>query len=256
MPQMTKKINPVIHLNVKEILHEANTYIFENSRFTLCVFAVNMVYMLCFKCLEGGISNPLSILWLISYYIFWCFFYRYYYNLHPYFGGKAVIGSLAPSAKALVILFLLAITVAFLPMLPLFLGFDDVYLDIYERYLSTFDGMSSKGAKTGASIWQILAAYGVLCLVSPMLICKPYLAWISSLRGKNSSFRKVKDRAKGNYWSFVIITALLLIPEATASQLDKMWNCRSWLDYTVSTIVFVYTNIIFAKIYDLFYLKH
>ena len=256
MPQMTKKTNPIIHLNVKEILHEANTYICENFQFALCIFAVNMVYMLCFKTLEGGISNPLSILWIISYYIFWCFFYRYYYNLRPYFGGKAVVGSLAPSAKALVVLFLLAIIVAFLPMLPLFLGFDDVYLDIYERYLSTFDGMSSKGANVGASIWQILVAYGALCLVSPVLICKPYLAWIASLREKNSSFRKVKDKTRGNYWSFVIITAFLLIPEATASQLDKIWNCRSWLDYTVSTIVFVYTNIIFAKIYDLFYLKN
>lgn len=255
MPNLTVKKDKKINLSVREILHEANVYIKENFEFSVCIFAVNMVYMLVFKTLEGGISNPLSILWLISYYIFWCFFYRYYYHLKPYLGGKEVFGSLAPSAKAMVILFLLVAMVAFLPMLPLFLGFNDVYLDIYERYLSTFDGMSAKGS-ADSSLWQVLAAYGVFCLVSPMLICKPYLAWISSLRGKNASFGKVKDRTRGNYWSFVIISAILLIPEALATQLDKMWNCRCWLDYTVSTVIFVYTNIIFAKIYDLFYLKH
>lgn len=255
MPQLTKKTNLKIKMHAKDILQEANVYIKNNFLFVLCIFAVNMVYMLCFKSLEGGVSNPLSIIWFLSYYIFWCFFYRYYYHLRPYLGGKEVFGSLAPSAKAMVILFLAAMTVAFLPMLPLFLGFNDVYLDIYEKYLSTFDGMSSNGV-TNASLWQILTAYAVMCLVAPVLICKPYLAWISSLRGKNASFNKVKNRIKGNYWSFVVISAILLIPEALASQLDKMLNCRNWLDYTVSTVIFVYTNIIFAKIYDLFYLKH
>lgn len=255
MPQLTKKTNPIIRMSVAEILAESNRYIKENLTFVLCVFAVNMVFMLFFKTLEGGISNPLSIIWLISYYIFWCFFYRYYYHLRPYFGSKTMLESLSPSAKALVILFLLAITVAFLPMLPLFLGFDDVYLDIYEKYLSTFDGMSTKGV-VGVSIWQVLTAYCVICLVAPVLICKPYLAWISSLRGKNASFNKVKDRVKGNYLQFVAVSVILLFPEALSAWFDKMWHCQDWLHYTVSTIIFVYTNIIFAKIYDLFYLKH
>lgn len=255
MPKLTKKNNVVIHLHVGELLRETQAYIRSNFRFALCIFAVNMVYMLCFKTLEGGISNPLSIFWIISYYIFWCFFYRYYYNIRPYFDGKSVFGSLAPSAKALVILFLLAIIIILLPMLPLFLGFDNLYMDIYENYLSAFGAMSSNG-DASASLSSVLVAYGILALVSPVLICKPYLAWISSLRGMNASFKKVQDRTKGNYWPFVIISAMLLFPEAVAAHFDKIWNCQSWLDYTVSTIIFVYTNIIFAKIYDMFYLKH
>lgn len=254
MPQLTKKENISIHLKVSEILQDTQSYIRDNFMFVVCVFAVNMVYMLCFKSLEGGITNPLSILWIISYYIFWCFFYRYYYHLKPYFDEKTIFGSLAPSAKAMVVFLLVVLAVLFLPMLPLFLGFNEVYMDIYEKYLSA-DSPLSKGM-VGASLGQILLAYGIFALISPILICKPYLAWISSLRGKNSSFKKVRDRTKGNYWPFVAISALLLFPEAIASHLDAVWNCQSWLDYTVSTIMFVYTNIIFAKIYDLFYLKH
>ena len=254
MPQLTKKTDKIIHLSIPELLRETQLYIRGNFRFVLCVFLINMVYMLCFKTLEGGISNPLSLFWIISYYIFWCFFYRYYYNLRPYLGGKEVFGSLAPSAKAMVIIFFLGITIAVLPMLPLFLGFDDLYMDIYENYLSAFGAMSAKG-DSSVPLKVILLAYAIFALVSPVLICKPYLAWISSLRGRNASFKKVKDRTKGNYWAFVIISAMLLFPEALAAHLDKVWNCRSWLDYTVSTIIFVYTNIIFAKIYDIFYLK-
>lgn len=255
MPQITKKKDEIIHINVGMLLKETQAYIHNNFTFVLCVFLVNMVYMLCFKTLDGGISNPLSIAWIISYYIFWCFFYRYYYNVRPYFDGKAVFGSLAPSAKAMVIIFLLAVTIILLPMLPLFLGFNDLYLDIYENYLSVFGAMSSKGDAT-APLPLLLIAYAIFALVSPVLICKPYLAWISSLRGKNASFKKVQNRAKGNYWAFVIISAMLLFPEAIATYLDKVWNCQRWLDYTVSTTVFVYTNIIFAKVYDTFYLRH
>ena len=252
---MTKKKDEIIHINVGMLLKETQAYIHNNFTFVLCVFLVNMVYMLCFKTLDGGISNPLSIAWIISYYIFWCFFYRYYYNVRPYFDGKAVFGSLAPSAKAMVIIFLLAVTIILLPMLPLFLGFNDLYLDIYENYLSVFGAMSSKGDAT-APLPLLLIAYAIFALVSPVLICKPYLAWISSLHGKNASFKKVQNRAKGNYWAFVIISAMLLFPEAIATYLDKVWNCQRWLDYTVSTTVFVYTNIIFAKVYDTFYLRH
>lgn len=255
MPQLTKKIKPEIHLNIGRVLKESALYVRRNPKFILCLFTVNMVYMLFFKTIDGGISNPLSVLWVISYYIFWCFFYRYYYHIHPYFSAKALWGSLTPSAKTMIMLFLVAVSVAFLPMLPLFLGFNDLYLDIYENYLQAFEGMSSNSDHQ-ASIWQVIIAYGILSLLSPVLICKPYLAWISSLRGKNASFRKVKERTKGNYKAFVILSAMLLYPEALSSYLDKMWNCHSWLDYTVSTLVFVYTNIIFAKVYDVFYLKH
>ena len=254
MPQLNIKTDTSVHLKVGNLIKDTHDYIRSNFVFVLCIFAVNMVYMLCFKTIEGGISNPLSILWIISYYIFWCFFYRYYYNLKPYFDEKTIFGSLAPSAKAMVVFLLVALSVAYLPMLPLFMGFNDVYLDIYENYLSS-DSPLAQGV-VSASLGQILLAYGILALISPVLICKPYLAWISSLRGKNASFRKVRDRTKGNYWPFVAISAMLLFPEAIASHLDKEWNCQSWLDYTVSTIIFVYTNIIFAKIYDLFYLKH
>ncbi|MBQ8671638.1 MAG: hypothetical protein IJ525_03855 [Alphaproteobacteria bacterium] len=256
MPKnMTLKQEKKLHLRAQKIFKEANRFLVTNFRFVSCVFIINMIYMLVFKAIIGGISNPLSILWIISYYIFWCSFYRYYYHLKPYILSKTIFGSLNPSVKALVILFSLTITIALIPMIPFFLGFNDLYINIYENYLQKLSQISDNSAEP-ADIATILTIYGLMALASPTLICKPYLAWISSLRGMNSSFKKVANRAGGNYWQFVIISAVLLYVEAFGNQLDKIMQCQNWLQYTISTTVFVYTNIVFAKIYDFFYIKH
>lgn len=255
MPKTTKKITPQIRMNVREIIAQSNAYIRENKQFTLCVFSVNLAFMLLLKALPDGVSSPLSIIWVAAYYIFWCGFFRYYYHLKPYFFSKEVFGSLTPSTKALVLMFLVFLGIVLLPMLPFFLGFDDIYLNFYERYVKAVEGMSATGDSL-ESLWDIFIGYGILALLSPPLICKPYLAWISSLRGHNASFRKAGNTTRGNYWNFVIISAMLLYPEAFSTQIDKMLGLDNWFSYTMSTIVFIYTNIIFVKIYDLFYLKH
>ncbi|MBR3675587.1 MAG: hypothetical protein IKN71_00415 [Alphaproteobacteria bacterium] len=255
MPQLTPKKKKIIHMDFRKIFAEANRYIWANGRFVLCVCVVNMVYMLCLKAIPDGIQNPISIVWFVTYYIFWCFFYRYYYGLKPYFFSNVMLGSLAPSTKALFIFAALLIGIALLPMLPLFLGFDDVYMDIYERYLQPATEMAARGEKVLSGA-ETLVVYALITLLAPILICKPYLAWIASLRGQNASFRKVSDKIKGNYGQFVVISACLLFPEALFTQLDYLLNTQHWLDYTGSTILFIYTNIVFAKIYDFFYLKH
>ena len=213
-----------------------------------------MVYMLILKSL-GGISNPFSILWLTAYYLFWCWFYRYYYNLKPYVMDKAIFGSLSPSTKALVIMFLVTVCIILLPMIPLFLGFNDVYLNFYEQYTSAVESLSSP-KDIGASLAEIFIICFIFSLLAPAMICKPYLAWISALRGTNASFKKAGDKIKGNYWTFVLVSALLLFPEALFDRFDAIFNLQNWLSYTGGTLIFVYTNILFAKIYDFFYLKN
>lgn len=255
MPKMTPKENPKITMYVSAIFREANCYIAENRLFTLCVFVVNMAYMLTFKSIDGGLSNPLSLVWAVTYYIFWCAFYRYYYHLKPYILSKTLLGSMAPSSKALVLMFVVIMGLALLPMLPLFLGFNDVYLDYYERYTAAIENLSDT-QDIGTSFVDILVVYGIMSLLAPHLICKPYLAWISSLRGHNASFRKAGNKTRGNYVAFVMISAALLYPEALGLEIDRVFHLQEWFHYTVSTVIFVYTNIIFAKMYDLFYLKH
>ena len=131
------KKKPLIKINFRQIFREVNHYIAANPMFVLCVCVVNMVYMLLLKVIPEGVQNPLFIVWILTYYVFWCFFYRYYYRLEPYFLNKAIFGSLTPSTKALFLLALCGFGVALLPMVPLFLGFDDVYMDIHYIIIHT-----------------------------------------------------------------------------------------------------------------------
>jgi hypothetical protein len=255
MPELKRKQKQkIIRLKLKALFKDTFSYMLENKQFVLCVAVINMVFMLFLKSL-GGIANPFSILWLISYYLFWCWFYRYYYNLKPYILDKAIFSSLSPSTKALVIMFLVTVSIIFMPMIPLFLGFNDIYLNFYEQYTSAVENLSSP-KDISASLVEIFIVCSILSLLAPILICKPYLAWISSLRGTNASFKKAGDKIKGNYTNFVIISAVLLFPEALFDRIDAILGLQNWLSYTVGTLIFVYTNIIFAKIYDFFYLKN
>ena len=249
MPKLTKK-QQILHLSIGNILRESFRYIRCNAEFCLCIFVINMAFMLIIKNIPSGISNPLSLLWIACYYMFWCFFYRYYYHLRPYFDWSKMAGSLSPSSKAIVLLALVTVLIVFLPMVPLFLGYKELYLDFYEQYLilTVSDGPRSFCYK--------LVLYGLSAFLMPTLVCRPYLAWISSLRGRSASFSKVGDKTKGNFWKFFLISLLLIYPEVIADHFDNTLNLQGWLSHVVGTTIFMMTNIIFAKIYDFFYIEN
>lgn len=252
---MTQKENKQIRMDPLEILYQAILYIKSNWLFCLTVFVANWAYVLLFKMLPGGISNPLSIVWLIVYYVCWCAFYRYYYQLRPYFFAKAITGSLKPSTKAAVLLFLSMISIVFLPMIPLLLGYNDIYLDIYERYVHIFESLA-EAEKGGTGGIEIYICYAIVALISPPLICRPYMAWISSLQRQNASFKLAGEKMRGNYWALVLLSVMLLFAEAVTTQIDRIYQMHDWLNYSLNSVLFVYMNIVFAKLYDFFFVRH
>lgn len=249
MPKLRKK-QKILQMSIGTVLHDSMRYIGCNVEFCTCLFVMNMVFMLIIKNIPSGISNPLSLVWCICYYMFWCFFYRYYYHLRPYFDFSKLAGSLAPSSKAIILLALTAVLIVFLPMVPLFLGYKDLYLDFYEQYLILTVSGDIR------SFYYKLILYGLLSLLMPSLVCRPYLAWIASLRGRNASFSKVGDKTRGNYWKFVFISMLLIYPEVMADHFDEAYQLQGWLSHIAGTVIFMLTNIIFAKIYDFFYIEN
>lgn len=252
---MTEKKQKKLRLRPIQLLANALAYVVANPLFCLCLFVANMAYMLLFRAIHGGISNPLSLVWLVGYYIFWCVFYRYYYGLRPYFFFKAVTDSLKPSTKALGILFLVMLIIVFMPMMPLFLGYDELYLEFYEGYMKMFEGLSKK-SDIGVPWEDILMIYGIFALAAPALICKPYMSWIASLCRRSLSFTEAGNKLRGNYLPLVLISFILTTPEALAGELDRFWHLQNWFSYSISALLFVYTNIVFAKIYDFFYVKN
>ena len=248
MPKL--KQQNILHMNLAKVFKDSFHYILNNKEFCLCIFAINMVFTLTLKAIPSGFGNPLSLIWFIAYYIFWCFFYRYYYHLQPYVDRKTLSLSLKPSTKAIVLLALVAVGIIFLPMIPLFLGYNDLYFDFYEQYLILTVSNDLR------SFLYKLILYGILAFLMPALICRPYLAWIASIRGRNASFSKIGNKTKGNYWQFLMLSLLLIYPEITVDQVDKWLNMQGWFAAVCGTIIFMLTNVIFAKIYDFFYIEN
>jgi hypothetical protein len=82
------------------------------------------------------------------------------------------------------------------------------------------------------------------------------MAYIASLQRQNVSFAQAGDKMRGNYWSLVFISAVLLFAEAAAEQLDRLFKLQDWLSFSLGSFIFVYMNLVFAKLYDFFYIKH
>ncbi len=252
MPELQKLQTEKLQLQPLKILQEALGYIKAKSIFFALVLIFNITYLGLYDVISGGFSNPLSILWLVGYYIFWCVFYRYYYGLRPYFFLKAITASLKPSTKAVVVLFLVMTLIALLPMLPLFLGYNDLYLTFYENYMHMIESLSHQ--EPTAEVWNgIMVVYGVFCLLAPSLICQPYMAWIASLCRRSFSFKQVREKMQGNYWNLVFISLVLVFPEAFIDRMAKSGDLFGYVSISLNALLFIYTNVVFAKIYDFFY---
>ena len=203
----------------------------------------NFAFLYIFRFIPNGWTNSLSIVWLVTYYVFWCVFIRYIQQHPPYFSLIRIFNGLIPSSKIMFINISIYLIIAVIPFIPLFMGFRDKYLEFFEWYMGIIDNHDSF---IGTSIFYI-----VMLLISPITITRPYLAWISSLIGKSRSIMDAYKRTKGNYWKFVICAIIMSGPFVLLYDLDKAYKINT-LIYAAACLP-IYFNIVFLNIYKAFY---
>ena len=200
-------------------------YCRENRRHIAVFTLVNWLLLLLGFKFMGGTGNILFIFWCVLYYLFSCFFFRFYYNRRPYLLTHKIFDSLVPSTKILFLTLALATLLAYLPFAPLFLGFpaemmEDYAVGFIQEYMD-----ENKLYDMGLAL--------VLLLVSPIIFFRPMMAWISSVIGRSGSLRNAWRRTKGNY---------------LRSRAD------SWLAWTLLAPLIIYCNVFLAKSFDFFFL--
>lgn len=233
-------------LNLKQIFSDAAGYLESHQRELRWFWLANLALLTGFRFLDGGFSNPLSIGWLAVYYIYWCGFFRVYYQKKPYFLSTSIFGSIVPSTKMVFLTLLAAFALVLLPYIPLLMGFNDRYLTFFEKYMEALQNME-------ADLLNQLILSFILILLSPQLICRPFFAWIAALQGYNGSLRKAFRKTAGNYGKFVLAMLLLNMPCVVILELDQYMDCHGWLAVVFYSIFFIYLNLVFAKMYDFFY---
>ena len=231
---------------ILSVLNQALQYVKDNKAVFGLFMLINFLFLLCFWHIDGGLSNKKSIIWIVAYYFYWCVFFRFYYNKKPYFITTDIFSSLIPSTKMFFLVVALSLFLAVLPYLPLFMGFDDIYLTYLEQYMQQL-----QNAPTNALNMAVLSA--LIMLFMPFILCRPFLGFIASVQGLNGSIKKAWKKSAGNYWRFITIMFLLNLPCVAIYEVDKHLGYNGYLNLVFYSAFFVYYNLVFAKIYDFFY---
>lgn len=191
------------------------------------------------------IGNVIFLIWTIVFYIFWCFFFRFYYDRKPYILFKKIADSLVPSTKILFMTFVFATILVVLPYIPLFMGLPFDVIDRYTYFLKEYM-QDTKLVDLGLNC--------LLILVSPVILYRPFMAWISAVIGRSGQLKTALIKTKGNYWQFVAVIALFNFPLLVLERLSSWLSIPDVIYWFVASPIFVFFNIVIAKSYDFFFL--
>ena len=232
-------------LPVLKILKEAYFALNQKQNKQHLFWAGSFIFCAVFNLLPKGFANPLSLVWAVGFYVFWCVFFRFYYQKKPYFSWQKIFASAVPSSKMIFITCALTMFMILVPFLPLMMGFKGKYLVFFEGYMSALQSPQT-------SLLNVMIFSTFFLMLSPIAFCRPYLAWISALQGYSGSVRKIFKKTQGNYFSFLGLVVLLDIPCIFAHEADIFLHCHGFFLVGFYSIYLIYLNIVFAKVYDFF----
>ncbi len=192
-------------------------------------------------------QSLLFVFWCVLYYLFSCYFFRFYYHRKPYLLTQKIFDSLIPSTKILFITLLLITLLSYLPFLPLFLGLP---IDVLDDYTTGFiqEYMGEKRIYD----WGVSL---VVLLASPLIFYRPLMAWVSSAIGRSGSLQNAWRRTKGNYWRFLLINVVWGVASWGVNFLDVLCHAEDWIALILGSPLVIFCNVYVAKTYDFFFLQ-
>ncbi len=203
------------------------------------------VFYLLFSAVVYLWSKPIFIPLLMVIYVFWGCFFRYYFNRKPYIQLQALFSSLIPSTKIVVVSVVVTLFLLFLPFAPVLMKLSGKYIEIYNMFLVKY---MQDDDVIGAVVNLLLV------VLSPLLVFRPFMAWISALIGRSVSLKSALLRSRGNYWEFLLLGVLISLSFSIICQLPAEFG----VPYPISLLAYAplvtYFNVLQAKIYDFFYL--
>lgn len=225
----------------------------QNNKEVFGLFSiVNYLFMAIAVYLLGGWSHPAFLLLAVFMYLFWSFFFRFYFQKKPYFQMKPIMRSLIPSTKIVfitVVVFLaLFLLVPFAPLMVgvpyVFEGYTVPYVDKYLIFLQKYMQDSH------VMDWVLNLP---LILIMPLILYRPFLAWIAALMGRRGSLRIAWQKTKGNYRQFVLMALIMNVPFMFLNEFAEMSPWFSAAALIIASPLFVFFNIMIAQVYDFFY---
>ncbi len=232
-------------LKIKDLLVDGCRYWYEKRKVMLGFTAVNFLFL---SAVGQRVSDSLwFLLWATAYYLFSCFFFRYYFKRTPYILTTKIFHSLVPASKIVFVVMLFLTLLAYLPYFPLLFGLSsEELLRHITRFIGNYMGESR--------IYDTFISL-VLLLCSPFLLYRPCFAWISAVIGRSGLLKSVWKRTRGYYFTFLGIIAIFYSISFILQLCDAYLGLNNWLLVTAASFLTIYFNIIIAKSYDILFLE-
>ena len=100
----------------------------------------------------------------------------------------------------------------------------------------------------------VLGLMLLLLLVSPLILYRPFMAWISSVIGRSGLLKTAFAKTEGNYWRFVAMAAIFNAAFVVFEGLDEMFDLPAAAPMVIYAPLLVYFNTAIAKTYEFFFL--
>lgn len=231
---------------LKGLLAESFSYMRDNGREMTLFAVVHMMFLTAAFELIDGWHDVFFLPWLAAYYLFWCFFFRFYFKRRPYLATLKLFDTLVPSTKILAFTFLVVTALLMLPLVPPFFGVGSEWAEKYGIYLQRY----MEDSRTVDGITVV-----IMTLTAPFVFYRPMMAWISSLIGRSGSLKSAFARTKGNYWRMTFLAALFELLFAGLEAGGQALRIGSWLSIVAGSPLVIYFNVVLAETYDYFFLE-
>ena len=93
----------------------------------------------------------------------------------------------------------------------------------------------------------------LLLLVSPLILYRPFMAWISALLGRNRTLKFAWSRTRNNYLPLLIIALIMNLAGLLADEFGRFNEAADIFSLLLLSALMVYFNIVIAQIYTFFF---
>ena len=232
-------------LSLKHLFIDSANYCV-NKWHEMALFSIiNVIFLIVgFKILNAW-HDRMFLLWLVPYYVFWYYFFRFYFGRKPYMMTLKIFGTLLPSTRILLLTLLFMTLLIAVPLIIPFISGEADWVEIYLEHLQHF---TESGQMMDAGMLLIFT------LISPIIFYRPMMAWIGSVIGRSGKLSTAFARTKGNYWQFVILTIVFNLFFILFDAGDEYFALNGWVSIFAGSPLTIYINVVLAKAYEYFFL--
>ena len=230
-------------LKFKTLRQSLSEFAILNYKSLIAFVLINFCFFAVLSLGLGGIRTVWFLLWGLGYYLFNFAFFRWYFKRPPYLLSMKFFDTLLPAVKVLFMVMLGMTVLAYLPYLPLmFGGVSDTIKRSITVFIGDFMGESN--------IYDIIISL-ILLLMSPIILYRPLMAWVSSVLGRSGSFKNVYKHTAGYYRLFLKVLFVFYLIIVAAWGADRYFDLNYWLFLEIGAPLSVLFNLTLAKTYEI-----